>query len=237
MKKFLLFIFVLALFAGCGVLVNYAHDYLVAKDSPKFTLIPPQNIESTSTDGMSIASSSIQFVTPTVDTSSWKSYANNELGFSLKYPSDIIMNDGGQSLLLAFPKETYFHWPLQDDVKITVVASTTCAGSVKSINFGDISTSTITIALQTFNVTAGTDIGAGNIYKEIIYDIPGNSICYSLILNSHGANGSGLYVNDPALIKKYDDQHTAENASLMDSVYGILGNFKVISTPAGNLER
>jgi hypothetical protein len=135
---------------------------------------------------------------------------------------------------------------LEDDVKITITASSTCLGPVILVDYGNMSTSTLTINFsedlqkgnstdllqsKTFAKTEINDVAVGNIYKKISYDIHGNGICYSLLLESHGANGAGLYVDDPVLVKKYDEQHLVDANNMMNIVYGILGSLQLRNIP------
>jgi hypothetical protein len=237
MKKFFLTIFVLIILAIVGWASYVAYDYIQEKNSLQFALIPAPGAVGTSTDGLPVHASNDIIATSTADTSSWKTYNNDELGYGLKYPGDLIVNEGGSSLILSFPKKTYFHWPLEDDAKITVVASSTCASASFLSDYGKVATSTLTVKDNRFFLSEVTDIGAGNIYNKSIYEIKGNGACYSLVYDSHGTNGSGFYVNDPTLIKKYDDQHSTDSVAVMDKIYGILSTFGIKSTPDGNLER
>jgi len=247
MKNFFLTIVIIAMLAILGVVGYTSYNYLQEKNSLQFDLIPsPIDVASstystgssqagsgqTASDTNS-ATSTNQIASSTADTTSWKTYSNDELGYGLKYPSDLIFNYGGTPLILAFPKKSYFHWPLEDDVKITVMASSTCSGPTVSSDYDHVSTSTLKVNGLVFAKTEGSGIGAGNVYGRTTYDIRGNGACYSLILDSHGANGAGLYVSDSALIKKYDDQHATDFYALMNTVYGILGTFEVLKLPEG----
>jgi len=234
MKKILLAIVIIAIVAGLGYVGSFSYGYLQSKNSPKFTEIPSQSSISTTTPDLSSATSS-QTVALSVDTSSWKAYSNNELGFGLKYPTDLIVDDSGAALKLTFPKGSYFHWPLEDDAKLTVSASSSCAKNSVGENLNSQPT-TLDIGGQSFIVTQGADAAAGNIYGETVYSIHGNNVCYSLIFDTHGANGAGLYVDDPALIKQYDGQHATDLASIKNIVYSIAGSFQILSTPNGKPE-
>jgi hypothetical protein len=229
MKKFFLSILIILVLLVLGIFGYVAYDYLSVKNSLRFDLIPSQNDVDNSNASTTVATSTIEISTSTIDTASWKNYSNEELGFAVKYPSNLIVNNGGNLLILAFPKKTYFHWPLEDDEKLTVVASTTCTGPSILAEYEEVSTSTLIMDGQSFARTEGSGVGAGNIYKKISYDILSGGTCYSLILDTHGSNGAGLYVDDPILIKKYDSQHSVDADAIMKVVYGILGNFKILT--------
>lgn len=237
MKKFFLTVFVLIVLAIIGFAGYVSYNYLKEKNSLQFTPITLSTDNATSTDGLLIASSTNEYATSTADTSSWKSYSSQELGYSLKYPSDLIMNRDEFSLILAFPKKLYFSWPLEDSVKITVTSSSTCTSHNPVTFFGiKPKQSSITIEDKKFVVNRLDDVAAGSRVNVISYEIKENGICYSLLYYSQGANGAGLYVDDPILIKKYDEQHSRESKLIMDIVYGILASFKFISIPEGMLE-
>lgn len=219
-----------------GVVGYASYNYLQEKNSLQFDLIPSPTSVASSTPDTNSATSTNQVASSTADTTSWKTYNNDELGYALKYPSDFVFNYGNGTLLLAFPKKTYFHWPLEDEFKLTVMSSSTCVGKTIGSDYGNISTTTVSINSQTFTKSEGSGIAAGNIYGRTTYDIRGNGVCYSLILDSHGANGAGLFVSDSTLVKKYDEQHLADTNSLQNIIYGILGTFEIKKLPEGELE-
>ncbi len=227
MKTFFLSILILIVLAAFGFVGFYSYTYLSDKNSLQFTPLDSPNNSASSTDAGNIQASSTEAsITSTIDVSAWKSYKSDELGLSIKYPADLIVNGGSNSVILAFPKTKYFHWPLQDDAKITITASSSCAIFQSGDNGEEIETD-LTVNNQKYSVKQSNDAAAGNVYNEIIYDqVKGVGLCYSLAFLDHGANGAGLYVDDASLIKKYDDQHTADLKAVMEVVYGILANFR-----------
>ncbi len=226
MKTFFGTIFVLVILGLIGLGGYYAYDYISKKNSLQFTPIESPDGLATSTDPGNIQATSTDIVaTSTVDTSMWKTYKNQELGFELKYPANLILNESDLLIVLAFPKDVYFHWPLLDNAKITVIASSSCAR--QSLDETDENPTKLTIDGKLFSVRKDSGVAAGNIYGEIIYDSKTEqSSCYSLIYYSHGANGAGRYVDDPVMIKKYDSQHATDLESVKETVYGILASFK-----------
>lgn len=232
MKNFFLTIFVIVVLSIVGMAGYISYDYLKEKNSLQFSPIVISNGIATSTDG-SISSTTDSIIASSVDRTSWRTYENDELGYRLKYPSDLIFNSGGMTLILAFPKKTYFRWPFEDDVKLTVVASSSCASQPAT---GQASTSALNIDNRDFEVIEVSDAGAGNVYIKTIYNILGNGVCYSLTHDYRGANGAGLYVNDPVLVKKYDEQHVADLENVKQIIFGILGSFEVTSIPEGQPE-
>ncbi|MFA6602120.1 MAG: hypothetical protein WCT02_04700 [Candidatus Paceibacterota bacterium] len=233
MKKFLSTVLILIILAAIGAAGYYSYTYLALKNSLTFAPINIPGQSATSTHSLGTATSTDLVATSTVNRASWKVYSNDELGFTLKYPSDLIVNNTDNILILAFPKKTYFHWPLQDDVTLTVSATTSCptAKALGETFFNQ--SGTLTVDGQKFNTFESDDAAAGNRYTTITYSISGNDACYLVVFNDHGVNGAGLYVNDQILVKKYDNQHDVDMAKVTDVVYGILGSFQVKILPQG----
>ena len=171
------------------------------------------------------------FTASTADTSIWKMYNasrnSTSTKYSLIYPPDMITSMDGQSLVLTFPKETYFHWPLLDDTKVTVTASSTCSQLAVPSNSVSVPTTTMIINGHEFTRIQGDDVAAGNRYQEIAYDTIVNKICFHVSLFDHGANGAGLYVSDPALVSQYDTQHDQDLSQVLNVFNGILGNLTI----------
>lgn len=237
MKNTILTFFTIIILVIVGWFSYVAYDYIEEKNSLQFTPIPSPETSGTSTAAIGASTSADAVATTTVDTSLWKVLNNDELGYGFKYPATLIVNDGGTSFILSFPKKTFFHWPLEDEFKVTVIASSTCPSATLFADYvPNVATSTFTVKGKKFARSEITDIGAGNVYKKTTYEILGNNSCYSFVVDSHGTNGSGFYVNDPVMIKKYDDQHLADVSSVQDIVVGMLGSFNLRSTPDGTLE-
>jgi len=162
----------------------------------------------------------------TIDMTSWVPYTNSELGYSVQYPHDLVANtDSSGVLTLAVPKEVYFHWPLLDDVKITITATSSCpqittdspdTRSMKMIDNG-----------YTFVRSIGSGVGAGNIYREVAYDLNQNAVCYHIDLLDHGTNGAGFYVGDQALIVRYDNQHQVDLKTVLTLFSGLVHSFHI----------
>ena len=155
----------------------------------------------------------------------WRSYSSDTLGFDVAIPSTLVQNGHESNVWFAFPKDTYFHWPLQDDAKITVSASSTCASSTIP---------DMTVAVQGFLLNGyvftryeGNDAAAGNRYMEVMYTTIVNDICYSIDFFDHGTNGAGFYVNDQALITQYDTQHSQDISQVVDIFNRMVSSFRV----------
>ncbi len=170
--------------------------------------------------------------TTTVPTS-WGShnFGQPSTQFNISYPPNLIVSNNSDAsstiIVLAFPKENYFHWPLQDDVRITITVSSSCADPMVPQNP---STATTTFSSNGYSFTAihGNDVAAGNLYHEILYTTEVNNQCYSFSFFDHGSNGAGLYVDDPVLIQKYDSQHSADYSQAVSVFDSIVTSFKSV---------
>jgi len=223
MKKFFSILVMVVALTIAGIVGYGAYKYIQEKNSLKFTPIPSPKID------IKLASSTPDNVSSTVDVSKWKIYDDQELGYSIKYPEDLIVNYDALSMILAFPKDKYFHWPLLDDVKLTIISTSTCLSDMAS-------SSQITINNIKYKFSKSDGAAMGTVYKKDIYEIDGNNVCYVITYDSRGTNGAGFYVDDPFLIKKYDNQHSLDNDEVINIIYGILGNFKINNIEPGKIE-
>src|ERR1019366_5399835 len=107
----------------------FAYQFAVNFTYTRHITLPSQLLASSSTQPVAVTPdifglTDLGILNPTsstIDTASWVPYTNNELGFSLQYPKDLIINTGTPgTLILAVPKDSYFHWPLLDDAKISI---------------------------------------------------------------------------------------------------------------------
>jgi hypothetical protein len=223
MTKFFQILVIVIALAILSIVGYTSYDYIKQKNSVRFTPIEITPVATTTPSTISVATS-------TVDTSNWKSYKNEELGYSIKYPDSLITNYDSSKLIIAFPKKDYFHWPLLDDVKLTVIATSTCMK-------GTASTTDFSINDRLYKIESDTnEAGAGSRWTETVYAISGNGICYKISVNTKGTNGAGFYVDDQTLIKKYDNQHELDSATVKGIIWGILGSFETIKIPEGKLE-
>lgn len=161
------------------------------------------------------------------DLSKWTQYKDPAKGYSLSYPSDLVRAiEPGGSISLTFPKNVYFHWPLLDDAKITIAVGPSCPAITAAGLGGDPKPVSFSLNGQTWKRTVGSDVAAGNRYEEIAYDLSQNGICYHIGFLDHGANGSGLYVDDASLIRKYDAAHDTDLQTVILILNAITGTFK-----------
>jgi len=195
--KTLLIIF-LILIVGAVSLFYYA---LKLKNSgPRLT--PIETPTATSTVVVSFLTI-IPTASSTIVDSSWKSFTDASGLFDLSYPSNLLTQGNGSTTVFVFSKDTYFHWPLQDDVQVTVGVGLICP------EFGNgeqISSSTVVIGENKFLRQISQGVGAGNIYNSIGYSIKSAGKCYYFNMLDHGARGADLYVDDQDLISKYNNQ-------------------------------
>lgn len=227
MAKFFQGLVLIVALAILGMVGYTSYNYIKEKNSLKFTPIVIDMATSTP------SSTVVSFATSTVDTSKWKIYKNEELGYGVKYPDDLIINYDASKLFIVFPQKNYFHWPLLDDVKLTIIATSTCQSSGST----NASTSEITLNDRLYTLESdASDAAMGTRWNETIYSIKGNGICYKIFVNSRGTNGAGFYVDDSSLVKKYDNQHSIDNSTVKAIIWGILGSFEIIKIPAGDIE-
>jgi hypothetical protein len=232
-------IFIVALVVILAVLIA-GYEFIANLSYTRHITLPANMLASSSTDSNSSADNGIvasttsgtfgltdQTLMPpassTVDASSWRAYSN---GYSLRYPSNLSVNkDDAGNLVLSFPKDQYFHWPLLDDAKITVIASSSCPIVID--DRPDSQPTSLVLNGYSFTRTEGGDVGAGNIYHELAYDTQASGICYHIDLLDHGSNGAGLYVSDQSLIASYDAVHTTDLTSVVDVFNAVVNTFRL----------
>ncbi len=224
MKTFLKFLLALVVLAIIAVVLYFGYQLTKKENTIPPNTFPDQT--ASSTPGTASSTHEWTFVTPAINTSAWKTYSNPTLGFSVKYPVNMVLNGDVSSKTFAFPKSA-FHWPLQDDAKVTIIASSTCPALFVDGGGPAAGTSTFMLNGYTFNRTENHDAAAGNLYNEIAYDTTVNGMCYRIDFFDHGANGAGLYVGDPALIAQYDAQHAADMAAVLDIFNAMTESFEV----------
>jgi len=229
MKSLLKSIAVLIVVLIIALVVWLGYQYVNKKRTPLFTpidsSIPTGEQQATSTISLFGADVGTT-ASSTLDTSSWKTYTHDTLGFQVSYPSDLILNGDQSSTILAFPKETYFSWPLLDDVKITIAASSTCPSL---LNDTTATSSSVELNGYTFARHISQDVAAGNRYVEILYTTTSQEgICYSIYLFDHGSNGAGLYVDDQVFIKRYDDAHTTHMKTIIELFNAVVTKFRIV---------
>jgi hypothetical protein len=243
MRKTIIFISILLVVAALGWGIRY---FLGTFTYTRHIDLPPQLLASSSTDQTTLNASSTDVfgqttttalnpASSTVDRASWKTYSDNEWGFSVSYPSNLaIKPDISGTFTLVVPKDRYFQWPLLDDVTISVVASSSCP--VLEAGSRTLPPATLSDNGYSFIRQETSDVGAGNIYRQLVYDMVNQGVCYRVSLFDHGTNGAGFYVGDQALISQYETQHQANLDQLVSIFMGVVDSFRIIETPAGTPE-
>jgi hypothetical protein len=234
----LIFLVIIGIFAVAGY--NFISNFTYTRH----ITLPPQLLASSSTDATSSGDglilntpadvfgqtdpSALNPASSTIDTTSWHMYVNNSLGFTIQYPKGMLVNpDIPDSFVMVVPKDQYFHWPLLDDVKITVSASSTCPQIASGAIFPE---ATTTVANgYTFTRSEGSDVGAGNIYREMAFDVTKDNICYHIDMLDHGTNGAGFYVSDQDLITRYNNQHQSDLNAVVAIFITMVDSFRLIS--------
>jgi len=207
------------------------HSMIVTKRNNEQVTQTISESVATSTDQV-VSNTGYKLSLPTATTttpSDWKYYTNKKLGYSISYPTNLILSASSQDqdkVTFSFPTERYFHWPLQDDVVVSITASSSCPDMIVPVG-PFTATTTFSLNGLSFDVTKGDDAAAGNRYQEIAYDTYVNNICYRIDLYDHGTNGAGFYVDGQALIQKYDNQHEVDLTAVISVLNSITNSFRL----------
>ncbi len=236
MNKFVRFlIIVILILAAIGVFFGVQTMIATKRSNEQATQTISESLATSTVDGTGQSDNIYKLDLPTATTTApttWKNYTSNRLGLSIAYPSNLVLSPPSASssnvLTLDFPKEVYFHWPLQDEVVLSISASQSCPPML--IPAGPfVSTTTFSLNGYSFTAIAGDDAAAGNRYQEIVYETHANDTCYHISLFDHGVNGAGFYVEGQALIKKYDDQHEKDMAVIISILNSITSSLRLQS--------
>ena len=172
----------------------------------------------------------------TSNTSSWPTYINDELGFQIKYPSDLIVDTSDPTTFkVTFPK-TYFSTQMIDTDIVSISVNATCTPVVSFSDKGDASSTNVFINGINFVKNTQYDMGAGSHTATSIYDTNNVGSCYRITFQSHGPNDAGVYVGDPATIAAMDAAHVADAAHISNVVNMMLKTFAFATTPNGENE-
>ena len=237
MKKVLFYLGSLVIIA---ILATIAYQYAINFTYTRHITLPPQLLASSTTD----ATSSITALAPdafgitdssfldpastTADMTNWHMYTDARYGFSLQYPGDMTMTASSSGEIDFIPsKDSYFHWPLLDDTKISITVASSCPALMTP---GPDDAQPVSSTLNGYAVirSEGSDVAAGNLYRELAYDLSINGSCYHVDLLDHGANGAGLYVSDQSLISQYNAQHQTDLMALLSSFTAMVNSFRIM---------
>ena len=156
----------------------------------------------------------------------WKPFTNKASGYSFQYPGDLLQSiDGNGALTLIFPKNSYFHWPLLDDVTIKITSGLSCPELITESR----ASTTLMLNGTKWIRTVGFGVGAGNRYEEVAFDTVSGGTCYHVSMLDHGTNGAGFYVDDQSLIQKYDAIHDADLAHVIDDFNALVASFRILA--------
>lgn len=234
MKLFSRMLFGLVLIVFVVAVLYAGYDSIKKQNTiPDYAAISPLNNSASTTPGTTTPT---VFATSTADTSSWKTFASDELGYELKYPSSLQKTTKGTSQIFTFPKNIYFHWPLQDDARITVTTGSSCPSLIDEGFDSTGATTTFMLNGYAFSRYEGGGAAAGNRYRGVAYDTAHGGICYHLSFFDHSAAGAGLYVDDPSLIARYDAEHDADLKAALDIFNAMTQTFRIRAVPDGALE-
>lgn len=224
MSKFFQGLVIIIALVILGMVGYTSYDYIQEKNSLRFTPIVVENTSSTSTPN------TVSVATSSVDTTKWKTYKNEELGYGIKYPEDLIVNYDESKLILVFPQKKYFNWPLFDEVKLTVIATSSCGSKYAS-------TTEFSINNRTYQIVSDvSDVAMGSRWHNIVYQNSMDNMCYEISSSIRGTNGAEFYVDDQVLIKKYNNQHDIDLVMVKSIIWSILGSFEHLKVPEGMIE-
>lgn len=226
-------IFVAVIF-GCYLGIKYIIESKHASEQATQTIaeqIAAQELATANSSGNQIKYIKNIPTATTTAPSSWRVRSYSDIGLSIAYPDNIIARREGRKLILNLPRDVYFHWPLLDEVRITISASSTCAEMETPAN-ETFATTTFSLNGYSFTAKQGDDVAAGNKFHEVIYmteAIPEgmDPQCFTFDLFDRGANGAGLYVSDGALIDKYNNQHEVDFLAVNNVFNQIVESFRV----------
>jgi hypothetical protein len=161
--------------------------------------------------------------------SDWKRYEKPEWEYQVAYPQNLSEQTTRSGVTLTFPRAAYFHWPLQDEARIVINATTTCP--VLTDERG--STSTVMMNDTQFTRLESVDPGAGQVTRTLFYATATDAACYTFNLTIHGARGADLYVDDPQKIAEYDAVHMSDIVRVTRIFNTIVSNFSLIPSDPG----
>lgn len=197
------------------------------------------NAVTTSVTATSTGAVAAVSTTTTIDTSSWQTYLNYELGFSMEYPNNVTADDTSDPGTVTFTFPTsYFSTVMKDTDSVSVAVSATCTPVTSySDQEPSLPSQTAIINGVTFVENQQADIGAGNHDARTIYDTDQNSSCYRITSSEHGANDASFFgISDPAEIAEVNAAHQADADHVEAVADAMIQTFTFINTPAGENE-
>lgn len=175
--------------------------------------------------------------TTSIDTRNWANYTNYELGFSINYPRDLIVDAGSQqnTITFSFPS-SYYTSVMRDAVRVSVAVNATCTPVQLYTDRAESDGDVVMINGIRFAQDSQHGIGAGT-YDDIkTYDANQNGACYRITFSSHGGNSAGALTSDRAKIASIDAAHGHDQARVNSIVYAMLQSFNFATTGTGEDE-
>ena len=181
-----------------------------------------------------LSGSLVQTATTSIDTRNWATYTNYELGFSINYPRDLVVDAGSQqnTITFSFPS-SYYTSVMSDAVRVSVAVSATCTPVRSYTDRGESDGDVVMINGIQFAQNLQYGIGAGT-YDDIkIYDTNENGACYRIKYSSHGGNSAGAFTSDHAEMAVIDAARNHDRARISNTVDAMLQSFNFATTGAG----
>jgi membrane-bound inhibitor of C-type lysozyme len=145
---------------------------------------------------------------------SWKSYETAALGYSIRYPSGYTLNTtyvnqtlgpgkdiSGVQLVIPATEATGTNLAADSGVSVEQLPSATSCTADQFIGDQVGSTTEVVDNGVTYSVAKGSDAGAGNLYSETVYALPGTSPCTAVRYFVH-SNQIGNY--PPGKVTAFD---------------------------------
>ncbi|HZS42688.1 MAG TPA: hypothetical protein VFA52_00495 [Candidatus Paceibacterota bacterium] len=172
------------------------------------------------------ASSTSSTTSNQIQIAGWKTYQDNQAGFSIQYPPDFsLTEEPGQSVSLVAPIKNYFHTVLANEASLTIFdASSTCP-KLEEETYSSPTKSTVSSPAGTFSRSSWAGVGAGQLYDSVHYTLIKNNTCYSMLLLIHSTNGAGFYYSDPDQIAEVDAQEAKDKSAFMQIMDRVVSTF------------
>jgi len=212
-------------------------------NSETYMAVTSTTASSTSTSPVTIAAGTT--ATQPIATSSWQTYTNYELGFSIQYPPDVTADDTSDPGTVNFTiPATYFSTVMKDSDSVSVAVSATCTpvtsfsdAPANSPDSASAYPQTVVLGGVSFTENIQSDIGAGNHGTRHIYETNQNNSCYSITSSERGPNDAGLFgISDPTQIAAVNAAHAADAAHVEAVMNAMIQSFAFVNTGAGENE-
>ena len=143
----------------------------------------------------------------------WTTFHDPISGSSFDAPKDFTEIPANSGYILQIATTTpYFNTHLINEAYIKIDAPS--AVCVESDLVPKSTSTSVTIAGQTFTRVETSDVGAGQLYRCIEYTTTRGGNCYKISLFTHSTNGEGFYSNNAAQIAQVDAAHAADMAHI-----------------------